>query len=78
VSNYIYTIIILAFSKSTIMNNSAIGYWNQKKVKLQQRYPIITDEDLRYLEGKEKEMLEMIGFKLGKTKEELLTIIVTL
>jgi hypothetical protein len=60
------------------MNNSAIGYWNQKKVKLQQRYPIITDEDLRYLEGKEKEMLEMIGFKLGKTKEELLTIIVTL
>ena len=60
------------------MNTSVIGYWNKKKEKLKQKYPFITDEDLRYLEGKEKEMLEMLGYKLGKTKEELLNIIITL
>ena len=60
------------------MNTNVIGYWNQKKEKLKQRFPVITDEDLRYLEGKEKEMIEMLGYKLGKSKQELLYIIVAL
>jgi hypothetical protein len=60
------------------MNNNIIGYWDKKKDKLKQRFPIITDEDLRYREGKEKEMIEMLGYKLGKSKQELLYIIVAL
>ena len=60
------------------MNTTVIGYWNQKKEKLKQRFPVITDEDLRYREGKEKEMIEMLGYKLGKSKQELLYIIVAL
>ena len=52
-----------------------IGYWNEKKEKLKEMFKIISDEDLRYREGKEKEMMEMLGYKLGKSKEELLTII---
>ena len=60
------------------MNNNLIGYWNNKKEKLKLKYPDITEKDLRYNEGKEKEMLEILGYKLGKTKEELLTIIVAL
>jgi len=60
------------------MNTNVIGYWNKKKEKLKQKFPIITDEDLRYNEGKEKEMIEMLGSKLGKTKQELLYIIVAL
>lgn len=54
------------------------GYWHLKKEKLKIKFPIITNGDLRYTEGKEKEMLDSLGFKLGKTNHELLKIIVTL
>ncbi len=57
------------------MNANAIGYWNDKKEKLKQQYQIISDEDLHFNEGKEKEMMELLGYKLGKTQEELRNII---
>jgi len=57
------------------MNTNVLGYWDKKKEKLKQKFPIITDEDLSYNEGKEKEMIEMLGYKLGKSKQELLYII---
>jgi uncharacterized protein YjbJ (UPF0337 family) len=60
------------------MNNNVTGYWEQKKEKIKQRYPFITDKDLVYNEGKEEVMIEMLGNKLGKSKQELLTIIVAL
>lgn len=60
------------------MNIKVTGYWEQKKEKLKQRFPNITEEDLRYREGKEKEMIEMLGNKLGKSKQELLNIIVAI
>jgi uncharacterized protein YjbJ (UPF0337 family) len=60
------------------MNNNEMGFWNTKKEKLKQKYPDITDDDLVYIEGKEKEMIEMLGYKLGKTKEELVQIITCL
>ena len=60
------------------MNNNVIGYWDKKKEKLKEKFPVITDEDLRYREGKEKEMIEMLGNKLGKSKQELLNIIVAI
>lgn len=60
------------------MNNNATGYWEKKKGKLKEKFPVITDEDLRYPEGKEKEMLEMLGNKLGKSKLELLSIIIAI
>jgi len=60
------------------MNTNVIGYWNEKKEKLKQKYAIITDKDLRFSDGKEKEMIEMLGYKLGKTKEELRNIIAAL
>jgi hypothetical protein len=60
------------------MNNKANDYWNVKKAKLKQKYEILSDKDLCFSEGKEKEMIEMLGFKLGKTKQELLDIIITL
>jgi len=52
-----------------------IGYWNEKKEKLKQKYAFITDEYFLFNEGKEKEMMEILGYKLGKTKEELRKII---
>jgi uncharacterized protein YjbJ (UPF0337 family) len=60
------------------MNTKVTGYWEQKKEKLKQKFPNITEEDLRYREGKEKEMIEMLGYKLGKSQQELLNIIVAI
>ncbi len=60
------------------METSTIGYWNEKKNKIKQKYAIVTDNDLQYNEGKEQEMMELLGYKLGKTKEELVEIIVSL
>lgn len=54
------------------------GYWNEKKEKLRLKYPDITEEDLSYYRGKEKEMIEMLGYKLGKTIEEMRNILVEL
>jgi hypothetical protein len=60
------------------MKPNAIGYWNSKKEKLKQKFEILTEKDLSFIEGKEKEMIELLGYKLGKTKQELLNIIITL
>jgi len=60
------------------MKSYPIGYWNYKKEKLKQKFENLTDADLTYNEGKEKEMIELLGYKLGKTKQELLSIIVAL
>jgi len=60
------------------MSNNVVGYWEGKKGKLKAKFPLITDEDLEYSEGKEQEMIEMLGNKLGKSKIELLHIIVTI
>lgn len=57
------------------MYNSAIGYWNGKKEKIKKEFPVITDEDLNFHEGKEVEMIEMLGYKLGKTIDEMRRII---
>lgn len=57
---------------------STRGFWNEKKEKLKAKYPVIKDKDLQYTEGKEKVMLELLRYKLGKTEQELLRIIVDL
>jgi uncharacterized protein YjbJ (UPF0337 family) len=54
------------------------GYWNNKKGKLKQKFPAITDADLSFVEGKENIMMEMLGYKLGKSRQELISIIVNL
>jgi hypothetical protein len=57
------------------MYNNNMGYWNDKKEKIKQKYPIITDEDLMFYEGKEKEMVERLGFMLGISIEEMRSVI---
>lgn len=57
------------------MNTSNFGYWNEKKEKFKRIYQNISEDDLHFREGKEKEMIEMLAFKLGKTKDELRSII---
>jgi hypothetical protein len=60
------------------MGIEPIGYWNRKKVKLKEKYPYLTDDDLEYRIGKEKEMIELLGYKMGISKRTLLDIIVSI
>ena len=60
------------------METIRVGYWNNKKDKIKQKFTQITDEDLNFQEGKEKEMIEMLEYKLGITKLELAKIIESL
>jgi hypothetical protein len=60
------------------MNKKPIGYWNVKKEKLRQKYPFLTDADLQFSLGKEKEMIELLGYKMGISKQSLLEIIVSI
>lgn len=58
------------------MNTTELkGNWNEQKGKLKQKFATLTDDDLMFAEGKKDEMLGKLQIKLGKTKEELHTII---
>ena len=54
---------------------TAKDYWKRKKERLKKKYPTIGEQDLIFSEGEENEMIEMLGYKLGKTQEDLLLII---
>lgn len=47
------------------------GNWNELKGKLKQRYSNLTDDDLLFEEGKEDEFIGRLQRKLGKTNEEI-------
>ena len=51
------------------------GNWNEQRGKLKQKFAVLTDNDLMFVEGKKDEMLGRIQIKLGKTKEQLHAII---
>lgn len=53
-------------------------YWQSKKNKLLRKFRIISSRDLKYTIGREKEMLNKLKSKLGKSEEELLSIIIDL
>jgi uncharacterized protein YjbJ (UPF0337 family) len=54
------------------------GNWNEQKGKLKQKFAILTDNDLLFVEGKKDEMFGRLQIKLGKTKEQLHAIIAAL
>ena len=47
------------------------GNWNIAKGKLQQEFAELTEDDLKYEEGQEDELLGRLQVKLGKSKEEI-------
>jgi uncharacterized protein YjbJ (UPF0337 family) len=53
------------------------GNWAAQKTKLKAEFPILTDADLQYEEGKKEEMLSRVQEKIGKTKDELAALIAT-
>jgi len=49
--------------------------WNEIKLKLKQKFEILSDGDVLFEEGKKDEMIKKLQLKLGKTKEEIKIII---
>jgi len=47
------------------------GKWNEIKGKVKQAHADFTDDDLKYEEGKDDELLGRIQQKLGKSREEV-------
>lgn len=47
------------------------GKWTEMKGKIKQQYADWTDDDLKYEEGKDEELLGKMQQKLGKTREEV-------
>ena len=57
---------------------AARARWIELKAKLKAKFPILTDADLQYEEGKQNVMYDKLQVKLGKTKEEITSILKTL
>ncbi len=49
------------------------GTWNEIKGKIKQSYADLTDDDLKYEEGKDDEFLGKLQQKIGKGRDELVT-----
>ncbi|MFN2457872.1 MAG: CsbD family protein [Chitinophagaceae bacterium] len=49
------------------------GKWNEIKGKIKQTHGDLTDDDLRYEEGKEDELYGRLQTKTGKTKDEVVS-----
>lgn len=47
------------------------GSWNETKGKIKKAYADLSDDDLKYEEGKDDELLGRLQMKLGKTKDEI-------
>lgn len=54
------------------------GNWNEQKRKLKEKFPILTDRDLMYWDGKKEGMFAKLQVKLGKTQKELEDIVLAL
>lgn len=51
------------------------GHWNEAKGKLKQKYADLTEDDLKFEEGKEEELVGRLQKKLGKTRDEVVKMI---
>jgi uncharacterized protein YjbJ (UPF0337 family) len=49
------------------------GRWNEWKGRIKQEYGNVTDDDLKYEEGKEDEMFGRLQKKTGKAKDEFIS-----
>ena len=54
------------------------GNWNETVGKLKQQFANLTDDDLLFMDGKDKELLGRLQQKLGKTKEGVRKMVATL
>lgn len=66
--------ILIHYLKLNIMDKLELkGKWNELKGKVKQAHGDLTDDDLRYEEGKDEELYGRLQTKLGKTREGVIT-----
>jgi uncharacterized protein YjbJ (UPF0337 family) len=51
------------------------GNWDNLKAKLKKRYENLTDVDLSYSKGDEERLLGKLQKKIGKSREEIISMI---
>jgi uncharacterized protein YjbJ (UPF0337 family) len=69
VCNFLTTFLNL---KNIIMDKLEFkGTWNEVKGKIKKAYADLTDDDLKYEEGKDDEFLGKLQQKVGKGRDEL-------
>ena len=51
------------------------GNWGEQSKVLKEKFSQLTDSDLKFETGKEKELLERVATKLNKKPEEVMNII---
>jgi uncharacterized protein YjbJ (UPF0337 family) len=61
-----------SLEKSVMDKLELKGKWNEIKGKVKQAHADLTDDDLRYEEGKDDELLGRLQQKLGKSRDELI------
>lgn len=54
------------------------GNWNIIKGRLKQKYANLTDDDLRYEDGKDDELIGKIQKRTGQSREEIINYIKSL
>jgi uncharacterized protein YjbJ (UPF0337 family) len=63
---------IITLKRKPAMNTQTLkGNWHIAKGKLKQKYANLTDNDLRYVEGKEEELIGRIQKITGARREEI-------
>ena len=63
---------------NTAPSMEMVGSWNDRKGRLQQKFPQLTDQDLMLDAYNRDEMFQNLLSKLGKTDRELHDIIIAL
>ena len=51
------------------------GNWDEQSKGLKEKFSQLTDSDLKFETGKEKELLDRLGTRLNKKTEEVINII---
>jgi uncharacterized protein YjbJ (UPF0337 family) len=51
------------------------GNWEEQTKLLKEKYPKLTDADLKFDAGKEEELLKRLETRLGKKRDEIIGII---
>jgi uncharacterized protein YjbJ (UPF0337 family) len=63
-------------SKNKASENFKItGDWNKQSEQLKEKYPELTDTDLKFEKGEENDLFKRVEKRLNKNREEVVSII---
>ncbi|KFF12150.1 hypothetical protein IW15_11335 [Chryseobacterium soli] len=51
------------------------GDWKTQSKQLKEKFSVLTDWDLLFTEGKERELIEKVGNRLRKNREEVIDLL---